>query len=166
MKTRIIISCILIVLFTPFVSLAQKYHVTHELKYELEGGKINQEILVNIVPEHTQVLIYMKARINSGEVELELYGPNGRKQRSFSLNDNMTKESVEKDPYDLTFIKVNDNTISGSTRLELTNPTIGQYLIKINAKDAIGQVEVNSYKTSVSPKTDKINLSEKLRVKN
>ena len=166
MKTRIILFNVLITLFLPIFSLAQKYHITHQLKYELERAKINQEIAVNIVPEHTQILILLKARISTGMVELELYGPNGRKQRSFILNDSVAKESIKKDPFDLTFIHVNENSISGSTRLELTNPTTGQYIIKIKAQDAIGQVEINSYKTSKSNKTDKINLSEKLEVKN
>lgn len=157
--TKMISGILFIVLFSTSVYAQKRSSINHTLRLELNEESQSRDIIINVLDENCNINFDVKGSIRTGKLSFEIYDPEGKKQRSISLNSvDITNDFVESITKETKISLSNNESIQGQTRLKLKNPKTGEWIIKIIPENAIGQIDIRAFKTSISKITYKINL--------
>ena len=95
----------------------------------LTGDSKNKEVVVKVEKEVPSLSLSINGEVRSGNVNVGIYDPKGKKQGSFSIENENNKDG---------------ETVNGSLNKNLSSPMIGDWKVKIESDKAKGNVIVTS----------------------
>jgi phosphoribosylformylglycinamidine (FGAM) synthase PurS component len=113
-------------------------HKTIELKNDSE----NKEVNIEVTEKECRFNLQINSSVGAGEVRVEIYDPEGKKQGNFSVGCEVDSKNA-------------NETVNAMIAKLIENPALGKWKVKILPKNASGKVTIQfSQDVNIKEKND------------
>lgn len=138
-KVKLVFGILFVSFFFTTVIIAQE-QTGFDLnrKIELKDDSKTKTIKIEVNKKNCQFNLKIRSLINAGEVKIELFDHENKKQGNFSVGCQIQAE------YAINAIKKNKSieTVNGQITKYIVNPPLGEWTIRIHPKNSVGQVQI------------------------
>ncbi len=126
-----VLGILFITLFFVSATIAQEKTNLHiQRKIELKNDSEVKNVKVEINEEGCQFNLKIQSRVIEGELSVEIYNMEGKKQGNFSVGTQIVSENAKEE-------------VNGLIRKSIDNAPIGIWTIKITPKNVTGYITIN-----------------------
>lgn len=116
-------------LSTSFTSAQERTSLNIQRTIELKNESQIKEVKIEVNEKECRFNLKITSLVHGGEVKVEIYDPNGKKQGNFSVGCEIQSENSKE-------------TVNGMITKLIENPDLGNWKVKIIPKKAIGKLSI------------------------
>lgn len=119
----------LFVFLTIFASAQERTSFNIHRNIDLKNESQTKEVKIEMNEKECRFNLRINSLVRGGEVTIEIYNPNGKKQGNFSVGCEIQSDHAQE-------------TVNGLITKLIDNPELGDWKIKIIPENAVGKVSI------------------------